>query len=103
MTCNKPKSITNYLVYSYEVEKVGEFKIESVANITEVTENAYAYPQLIFADEDKCLEVLSRKWALPIFRNLITRETVIFKELKKLIPDISSKVLSDTLVELEHQ
>jgi len=44
-----------------------------------------------------------RKWALPILRNLIRRETVRFNELKKLIPDIASTVLSHTLVVLEHQ
>ena len=55
----------DYLVYSYEVKKVGEFNIESVAKITNVTENVNAYPQLTFADEHKCLEALSRKWALP--------------------------------------
>ena len=59
--------------------------------------------QLTFADEDKCLEVLSRKWALPILRNLIRKETVRFNELKKLIPDIASTVLSHTLVGLKHQ
>ena len=49
------------------------------------------------------MEVLSRKWALPILRNLIRKETVRFNELKKLIPDIASTVLSHTLVGLKHQ
>lgn len=79
------------------------FNIDSAAKITKVTENAYAYPQVTFADEDLCLEALSRKWALPILKNLITRETVRFNELKKLMPGITSTVLSDTLLELEHE
>jgi hypothetical protein len=57
------------------------FNIDSAAKITKVTENAYVYPQVAFADEDLCLEALSRKWALPILKNLITRETVRFNEL----------------------
>ena len=61
------------------------------------------YPQVTFADEDLCLEALSRKWALPILKNLITRETMRFNELKKLMPDITSTVLSDTLLELEYE
>ena len=55
----------DYIVYTVMKLKVGEFNIESVAKITNVTENVNAYPQLTFADEDKCLEALSRKWALP--------------------------------------
>ena len=79
------------------------FNIDSAAKITKVTENAYVYPQVTFADEDLCLEALSRKWALPILNNLITRETVRFNELKKLMPGITGPVLSDTLLELEHE
>jgi DNA-binding HxlR family transcriptional regulator len=79
------------------------FNIDSAAKITKVTENAYVYPQVTFDDEDLCLEALSRKWALPILKNLITRETVRFNELKKLMPGITSTVLSDTLLELKHE
>lgn len=68
------------------------FNIDSAAKITKVTENAYAYPQVTFADEDLCLEALSRKWALPILKNLITRETVRFNELKKLMPGITRPI-----------
>jgi DNA-binding HxlR family transcriptional regulator len=49
------------------------------------------------------VEALSRKRALPILKNLITRETVRFNELKNLMPGITSTVLSDTLLELEHE
>jgi DNA-binding HxlR family transcriptional regulator len=79
------------------------FKIDSAAELTKVTENAYLYPQVTFADEDLCLKALSRKWALPILKNLITRDAVRFNELKKLMPGVSSTVLSDTLLELEHE
>lgn len=34
---------------------------------------------------------------------MIARETVRFNELKKLMPGITSTVLSDTLLELEHE
>ena len=79
------------------------FKIDNTAKLTKVTENAYLYPQVTFADEDLCLKAISRKWALPIMKNLITKETARFNELKKLMPGISSTVLSDTLLELEHE
>jgi len=77
--------------------------IDSAAKITNVTENIYEYQQITFADEDLCLKVLSRKWALPILKAMIGRETVRFNELKKLMPGITSTVLSDTLLELEHE
>jgi DNA-binding HxlR family transcriptional regulator len=79
------------------------FKIDNTAKLTKVTENAYLYPQVTFADEDLCLKAISRKWALPIMKNLLTKETARFNELKKLMPGISSTVLSDTLLELEHE
>jgi DNA-binding HxlR family transcriptional regulator len=78
------------------------FKIDNTAKLTKVTENAYLYPQVTFAD-DLCLKAISRKWALPIMKNLLTKETARFNELKKLMPGISSTVLSDTLLELEHE
>jgi DNA-binding HxlR family transcriptional regulator len=79
------------------------FKIDNTAKSTKVSENAYLYPQVTFADEDLCLKAIGRKWALPIMKNLITKETARFNELKKLMPGISSTVLSDTLLELEHE
>jgi DNA-binding HxlR family transcriptional regulator len=79
------------------------FKIDNTAKSTKVTENAYLYPQVTFADEDLCLKAISRKWALPIMKNLLTKEAARFNELKKLMPGISSTVLSDTLLELEHE
>ena len=66
------------------------FKIDNTAKSTKVTENAYLYPQVTFADEDLCLKAIGRKWALPIMKNLITKETARFNELKKLMPGISS-------------
>jgi DNA-binding HxlR family transcriptional regulator len=79
------------------------FNIDSAAQLTKVTEYTYLFPQVTIADEDLCLKALSRKWALPILKNLITRDTARFNELKKLMPGISSTVLSDTLLELEHE
>lgn len=48
-------------------------------------------------------EVLGRRWALHILRNLSIKGTTRFNELKRLLPGISSTVLSDRLVELERE
>jgi hypothetical protein len=45
-----------------------QFNVDIAAKITKVTENEYMYSQVIFADEDLCLEALHRKWSLPILR-----------------------------------
>lgn len=59
-------------------------------------------------NEDKCeivdiWEVLGRRWSLHILKNLTTHGTVRFNEIKRLIPEISSTVLSDRLLELERE
>ncbi len=59
-------------------------------------------------EEEKCevvdiWEVLGRRWSLHILKNLSTNETVRFNELKRLVPQISSTVLSDRLLELERE
>lgn len=48
-------------------------------------------------------EVLGRRWALLILRNLFTKEAIRFNELKRLMPGISSTVLTDRLLELERE
>jgi DNA-binding HxlR family transcriptional regulator len=48
-------------------------------------------------------EVLGRRWSLHILKNLSTNERVRFNELKRLVPQISSTVLSDRLLELERE
>jgi len=48
-------------------------------------------------------EVLGRKWALLILKNLNTREAIRFNELKRIMPGISSTVLADRLLELERE
>ncbi len=58
--------------------------------------------------EEKCdvvdiWEVLGKRWSLHILKNLSTNGTVRFNELKRLIPDISSTVLSQRLLELERE
>jgi DNA-binding HxlR family transcriptional regulator len=61
------------------------------------------------AEEQKCKiinnmwEVLGRRWALLILRNLTTKEAVRFNELKKLMPGISSTVLATRLLEMERE
>lgn len=61
------------------------------------------------AEEQKCKiinnmwEVLGRRWALLILRNLTIKEVVRFNELKKLIPGISSTVLATRLLEMERE
>lgn len=59
-------------------------------------------------EEGKCeivdiWEVLGRRWSLHILKNLTTHGTVRFNEIKRLIPEISSTVLSDRLLELERE
>ena len=60
-------------------------------------------------EEHKCKiinniwEVLGRRWALLILRNLNTKEAIRFNELKRLMPGISSTVLSGRLLELERE
>ena len=61
------------------------------------------------AEEQKCKiinnmwEVLGRRWALLILRNLTIKEAVRFNELKKLMPGISSTVLTTRLLEMERE
>ena len=56
--------------------------------------------------EEKCdvvdiWEVLGKRWSLHILKNLSTNGIIRFNELKRLIPEISSTVLSQRLLELE--
>jgi DNA-binding HxlR family transcriptional regulator len=58
--------------------------------------------------EEKCdvvglWEILGKRWSLHILKNLSTNGTVRFNELKRLIPEISSTVLSQRLLELERE
>jgi len=58
--------------------------------------------------EEKCdvvdiWEVLGKRWSLHILKNLSTNGIVRFNELKRLIPEISSTVLSQRLLELERE
>jgi DNA-binding HxlR family transcriptional regulator len=58
--------------------------------------------------EEKCdvvdiWEVLGKRWSLHILKNLSINGTVRFNELKRLIPEISSTVLSQRLLELERE
>ncbi len=58
--------------------------------------------------EEKCnvvdiWEVLGKRWSLHILKNLNTNGIIRFNELKRLIPEISSTVLSQRLLELERE
>ena len=77
---------------------MNQSKIDTT-EITKVTENADTYLQIAF--EDLHLEVIGRRWALLILRNLHTKEAVRFNELKRLMPGISSTVLANRLLEME--
>lgn len=46
-------------------------------------------------------EILGKKWSLHILKNLSVNGTVRFNELKRLIPNVSSTLLSKRLLELE--
>ena len=60
-------------------------------------------------EEDKCRtiesmwELLGRRWALSILRNLHTKEAIRFNELKRILPGISSTVLASRLLEMERE
>ena len=58
----------------------------------------------IFADESVNLwKVLGRRWASSILKNLDTKEAIRFNELKRLMPGISSTVLTERLSEFERE
>jgi DNA-binding HxlR family transcriptional regulator len=48
-------------------------------------------------------EIWGRRWALIILKNLSTKEVIRFNELKRLLPGISSTVLSERLLELDRE
>ena len=48
-------------------------------------------------------EVLGKRWALLILKNLSTKEAIRFNELKRSMAGISSTVLADRLLELERE
>jgi len=48
-------------------------------------------------------EVLGKRWALLILKNLSTKEVIRFNELKKILSGISSTVLAERLLELERE
>ena len=58
--------------------------------------------------EEKCdvvgiWEILGKRWSLHIIKNLSTNGTIRFNKLKRLIPEVSSTVLSQRLLELERE
>ena len=58
--------------------------------------------------EEKCdvvdiWEVLGKRWSLHVLKNLSINGIIRFNELKRLIPEISSTVLSQRLLELERE
>lgn len=48
----------------------------------------------------RSIEVLSKKWAMHIMRHLSDKGEMRFTQMKELIPDISSRLLSQRLTEL---
>ena len=60
-------------------------------------------------EEQKCKainnmwEVLGKRWALLILKNLHTKEAIRFNELKRALPRISSTVLAARLLEMERE
>ena len=56
-----------------------------------------------FEVHDIVSRVLRRRWSLSIIKKLFNREVIRFNELKRALEGISSNVLSDSLIELEHE
>lgn len=48
-------------------------------------------------------QILGRRWALLILKNLSTKEVIRFNELKRLLPGISSTVLAERLLDLDRE
>ena len=48
-------------------------------------------------------QVLGKRWALPILKNLSTKDVIRFNELKRILPGISSTALSERLADLERE
>ncbi len=48
-------------------------------------------------------EILGHRWSLLILKNLSSRQTIRFNELKRALNGISSTVLSERLLELERE
>lgn len=48
-------------------------------------------------------EILGHRWSLLIIKNLSSRQTIRFNELKRALAGISSTVLSERLLELERE
>lgn len=47
--------------------------------------------------------ILGKAWALVILKNMNTKEPIRFNDLRRLLPGISSTVLSERLKELERE
>ena len=54
----------------------------------------------IFSDELAIWKILGSRWALSILKNLDTNGAIRFNELKRLMPGISSTVLTERLSQL---
>jgi DNA-binding HxlR family transcriptional regulator len=52
---------------------------------------------------DDVWEALGKRWSLSILKNLSTKQVIRFNELKKILSGISSTVLAERLLELEHE
>jgi len=58
----------------------------------------------IFAEDlGRLWKILGRRWALLLLKNLNAKQAIRFNELKRLMPGISSTVLSNRLSELERE
>ena len=58
---------------------------------------------MIKCDVSDIWKVLGKAWSLLILKNLSTKESIRFNELKKMLPEISNTVLADRLRELESE
>ena len=47
--------------------------------------------------------ILGKRWTLPILKNMGSEEAMRFGEIKKALVGISSTMLSERLLELEHE
>jgi DNA-binding HxlR family transcriptional regulator len=60
-------------------------------------------PNVVKCEVSDIWKVLGKAWSLLILKNLSTKKSIRFNELKKMLPEISNTVLADRLRELESE
>jgi DNA-binding HxlR family transcriptional regulator len=73
------------------------------SGLSRINKRQYEDERDVLEVHDIVSRVLRRRWSLLIITKIINREVIRFNELKRALEGISSNVLSDSLLELEHE